>query len=205
MNKAVFLDKDGTLINDVPYNINPDVISLMPNAAAGVKLLQDSGYIPVIVSNQSGIALGYFSEADLIGVTAKIRSLLGEEGVEVHGFYYCPHAAEGIIEPYAHACSCRKPFPGMLLAAARHFALSLTDSWMIGDILDDIEAGKRAGCRTILINNGHETEWRMDGHRRPDYMTADLKEAAGIIIDAQASPGKEVSENIAENVSDGHL
>lgn len=182
MNKAVFLDKDGTLIRNIPYNVNPDLISLMPNAAAGVKLLQDRGYVPIIVSNQSGVALGYFTEADLIGVTAKIRLLLGEEGITVHGFYYCPHFAEGIVQPYAYACNCRKPLPGMLLAAARHFTISLADSWMIGDILDDIEAGKKAGCHTILVNNGNETEWELTETRKPDYMTADLKEAADIIL-----------------------
>jgi D-glycero-D-manno-heptose 1,7-bisphosphate phosphatase len=86
------------------------------------------------------------------------------------------------VEPYAFACSCRKPLPGLLLAAARDFAISLPDSWMIGDILNDMEAGKRAGCRTILVNNGNETEWRLDEFRKPDHMVEDLKEAAGIIL-----------------------
>jgi D-glycero-D-manno-heptose 1,7-bisphosphate phosphatase len=181
MNKAVFLDKDGTLIRDIPYNTDPDLICLMPEAAEGIRSMQANGYIPIVISNQSGVALGYFTEADLIGVTARIRELLDDAGVHISGFYYCPHAAEGTVKPYAHDCSCRKPLPGLLLAAARHFDISLSGSWMIGDILDDMEAGKRAGCRTILLNNGNETKWLLNGLRRPDYMVPDLKEAARII------------------------
>lgn len=197
-NKAIFLDKDGTLIKDIPYNTDPALISLMPNAAKGIAALQSGGYLPIVVSNQSGVALGYFTEADLIGVSEKIRTLLETEGVKIHGWYYCPHAAEGKIQPYVHLCNCRKPLPGLLLSAARHFMISLAESWMIGDILDDIEAGKRAGCRTILLDIGNETEWRLNEWRQPDYVAQDLAEAAAIIL----SSGEKEPESPGENRKD---
>ena len=90
----------------------------------------------------------------------RLAELLADFGVPLRGFFYCPHHPEGIVARYAVNCSCRKPEPGMIRAAAREYGVSLTDSWLVGDILDDVEAGRRAGCRTVLLNNGHETIWR---------------------------------------------
>jgi D-glycero-D-manno-heptose 1,7-bisphosphate phosphatase len=181
-NKAIFLDKDGTLIRDIPYNADPSLIRLLPNAGEGLRRLQAAGYVLILISNQSGVAHGYFSEADLAPITSRICTLLAAEGVSLRGAYYCPHAVNGTVEPYACECSCRKPRPGLLLRAARDFNIARAASWMIGDILDDVEAGKRAGCGTILLDNGHETEWRAGEGREPDHRAADLKEAAGVIL-----------------------
>jgi histidinol-phosphate phosphatase family protein len=164
MNKAIFIDKDGTLIEDIPYNINPDVIKLQAGAARCLKELAHHGFIFVIVSNQSGLARGYFSQEELQIALWKIKELLQEKGVVIAGTYFCPHLPESIP-----ACECRKPKPGMIFQAAQELNIYLPGSWMIGDILDDIEAGNRAGCRSILINNGNETQWLTGQNRTPTF------------------------------------
>jgi histidinol-phosphate phosphatase family protein len=185
--RAIFLDKDGTLVEDVPYNVDPACIRLMPRAIPGLTALHAAGYRLVVVSNQSGVARGYFAEEALTGVERRIRELLGEIGVPLAGFYYCPHHPEGIHSRYAMACLCRKPNPGLLLQAAADHGIDLRQSWLIGDILDDVEAGRRAGCKTVLLDNGHETEWVLSPLRQPHHVAADLGEAAQIILHAPGS------------------
>ncbi len=183
MRPAVFLDKDGTLVEDVPYNVDPALVRLTPGAAEGLRRLHRLGYMLVVVSNQSGVARGYFPEAALGGVQARLRELLAEAGAALDGFYYCPHLPDGLVPEYAVACDCRKPGTGLLRRAAEEHELDLGASWLIGDILDDVEAGRRAGCRTILIDCGNETEWTVTPDRVPDYLAADLAQAACIIRD----------------------
>src|SRR4051812_8537634 len=113
-NRAVFLDKDGTLIEDVPYNVDPARIRLSAGCADGLRSLAGAGYRLLVISNQSGVARGYFAEEALQGVQRRLRELLGELGVALAGFYYCPHHPEGKVPPYARRCSCRKPEPGLL-------------------------------------------------------------------------------------------
>ncbi len=181
--KAVFLDKDGTLVKDVPYNVDPARIELMPGAAQGLRMLQNAGYRLIIVSNQSGVARGYFAEQALVPVEERLRGLLGDAGVSLDGFYYCPHHPQGSVAQYTLSCLCRKPAPGLLLQAAQELDLTLHSSWMIGDILDDVEAGRRAGCRTILLDNGNETEWVLSPLRQPDHIAREFIQAAYIILD----------------------
>ncbi len=185
MNKAIFIDKDGTLIKDVPYNVNPELIFLNDNVVEALAILRSNGYMLILVSNQDGIARGYFDKYDLMNVSSRIIELLAEEGVYLDAYYYCPHHPDGSIPELSVPCNCRKPAPGMLLMAAREHDLDLSQSWMIGDILDDMEAGKRAGCKTIFYNNGNETVWEMNSFRKPDYVIADLIEAAEIIYAKQ--------------------
>jgi len=180
--KAVFVDKDGTLITNLPYNANPAYISLEPGAASGLRLLTSEGYMPVIVSNQSGIAQGFFKEERLEDVHHKINALLDDEGVSINYFYFCPHHPEGIVKRYSQVCNCRKPRPGLLFEAASDLNIDLSQSWMIGDILHDVEAGNHAGCRSILIDAGNETEWDVSGIRRPAFIASDLDEAARFIV-----------------------
>lgn len=179
--KAVFLDKDGTLIENVPYNVDPALIRLTDEALEGLRLLQAGCYKLIVVSNQSGIARGLFKEEDLLPVEERLHQLLSEGCVSLDGFYYCPHHAGGVVRQYAQDCTCRKPNPGMLFRAADEHHVNLTASWLLGDILDDIEAGNRAGCRTILVDNGNETEWRLTTHRRPDFIVKNLFVAAYLI------------------------
>ena len=186
MNKAIFLDKDGTLVEDVPYNVEPQKIRLCAGAAAGVRSLYQAGYQIFIITNQSGIALNYFPETALVEVHQHLQSVLAANGVPLSGFYYCPHHPDGSVSGYAVACECRKPKPGLLMQAAQEHQINLSQSWMIGDILNDVEAGRLAGCRTILIDNGNETEWELSRQRLPHHLVADLVEAARVIaaIDA---------------------
>jgi D-glycero-D-manno-heptose 1,7-bisphosphate phosphatase len=180
--RAIFLDKDGTLVHDVPYNIDPARVTLTPNAIDGLRLLQDAGYLLVVVTNQAGIAKGFFSARDWAHMQAHLARLFACQGIRISGFYCCPHHPQGSVMQFTTHCACRKPSPGMLLQAAFEHGIDLKNSWMIGDILHDVEAGSRAGCRTVLIDNGNETEWEMTSHRMPDMVTSDLFEAAQAII-----------------------
>ena len=179
---AVFIDKDGTLVEDVPYNVDPALIRLGPGAVDGLRLLHAAGYPLIVISNQSGVARGYFEETALVAVEARLRELLGEIGVPLAGFYYCPHHPDGSVAEYAVACKCRKPRPGMLVRAAREHDIDLARSWFVGDILHDVEAAHRAGCRAVLLDNGHETEWELSAVRTPDVLVRDLAEAARAIV-----------------------
>ena len=182
--RAVFLDKDGTLIVDVPYNVDPGLIVLAPGARTGLPRLAEAGYRFVVVTNQSGVARGRFGVEALGPVEARLRALLGEFNVELAGFLFCPHHPGGSVPAYSRACECRKPAPGMLIEAARTLGIDLTRSWLIGDILNDVEAGHRAGCRAVLIDNGNETEWAPGPGRTPAYRACDLDDAARFILQA---------------------
>ena len=196
--RAVFLDKDGTLIEDVPYNVDPARIRLAACAPQGLRRLHEAGYLIVVVSNQSGVARGLFPERGLRGVEARLRELLAEHDVPLAGFYYCPHHPEGVVAQYAVECDCRKPAPGMILRAARDLHLDLARSWFIGDILNDVEAGRRAGCRTILLDNGNETEWELSRERLPDCVVSDIRDAAGVILSSRAAPNRPNDDELPE-------
>ena len=179
--KAIFLDKDGTLVDDIAYNIDPRRVTLCSGAGAALRLLARLDYRFIVVSNQDGVAHGHFGEEDLDGVHHRLSDLLFREQLTLDGFYYCPHHPEGRIKMYSVNCMCRKPMPGMLVRAAREHDIDLHASWMIGDILHDVEAGNRAGCRTVLIDSGNETEWQLGHHRLPSRVVADIYSAAVII------------------------
>jgi D-glycero-D-manno-heptose 1,7-bisphosphate phosphatase len=186
--RAIFLDKDGTLIENVPYNVDPDRVRLLPGAEEALRSLHASGFLLIVVSNQSGVARGYFGEEALGPVHLRLRALLARAGVPLAGFYYCPHHPDGRVPCYSVSCDCRKPQPGMLLRAAREHGIDLSRSWLIGDILDDVEAGRRAGCAALLLDNGGETEWRCGPKRRPTRIAKDLSEAARLIAGRGATP-----------------
>jgi D,D-heptose 1,7-bisphosphate phosphatase len=179
--KAVFLDKDGTLVDDLPYNVEPRRITLSPGAGAALRLLSRLDYRLFVVTNQAGIAFGRFCEAAMEPVADRLRDLLFREQLTLDGLYYCPHHPDGSVPAYALDCHCRKPMPGLLLKAAHEHGIDLRSSWMIGDILHDVEAGNRAGCRTVLLDNGNETEWRLGPRRIPTRMAPDLYTAAVMI------------------------
>ncbi|GAB3445339.1 HAD family hydrolase [Massilia solisilvae] len=179
--KAIFLDKDGTLVENVPYNVEPRQIMLANGAGPALRLLSRLDYRFYVVSNQDGIAHGRFEEVAMERVRDRLTDLLFRENLSLDGFYFCPHHPDGKVPGYAVLCSCRKPMPGMLLKAAQEHDIDLASSWMVGDILHDIEAGNRAGCRTLLIDNGNETEWRLGPGRIPTRMAPDLYTAAVLI------------------------
>ncbi|MFA5039243.1 MAG: HAD family hydrolase [Candidatus Omnitrophota bacterium] len=181
---AVFLDKDGTLVENVENNAEPGLVEFYPDVWPALHLLQKNGFGLVIATNQPGIGQGYFTEEDILSVSHFIRTAFFEQGLRLDGFYYCPHHPDALDHRYKKNCICRKPAPGLLLTAASELNIDLAASWMIGDILDDIEAGKAAGCRTILLDNGNESQWVYEEKRIPDFISPTLMEAA-LLIDAQ--------------------
>ncbi|HEY3597038.1 MAG TPA: HAD family hydrolase [Paraburkholderia sp.] len=180
--RAVFLDKDGTVLDDVPYNVDPSEMRFAPGARAALELLAVYPYKLIVVSNQGGAARGRFAIDALDAVGQQLRAMFASCGATLDGFYWCPHDPRGHVAPYACACACRKPAPGMLLLAARERRIDLRASWLVGDILDDVEAGNRAGCRTILLDNGNETECRKGPRRSPTAYANDLHVAARLIV-----------------------
>ncbi len=186
MNKAIFIDKDGTLIPDIPYNVDPEKIILNEGVIEGLKLLKAQGYVFIMISNQSGVARGYFEEEALINVKNKVQQLL-EPDIRFKDFYWSFNHPQGTVKKYAVACNFRKPKPGMILQAAEEHQIDLENSWMIGDILNDVEAGKRAGCQTVLIDNGNETEWIAGEYRTPDYKAKNFFQAAIYITDVHST------------------
>jgi histidinol-phosphate phosphatase family protein len=181
---AIFLDKDGTLVEDVPYNVDPARLVFTRDAIEGLRLLQGAGFALVVITNQPGIALGLFDPQALDRLRDGLVERLQDHGVRLDGFHACPHApgADG----RSLTCSCRKPAPGLLLQAAQTHRLDLHRSWMVGDILHDVEAGGRAGCRTVLLDVGHETEWQPGPMRTPHHRCSTLLEAAEAILGAGA-------------------
>ncbi|QHS57522.1 HAD family hydrolase [Mucilaginibacter sp. 14171R-50] len=182
MNKAIFFDKDGTLIPDIPYNVDPEKITLEDKVTEGLQKLQYEGFKLIIISNQSGVARGYFAEDKLLAVANRMEELFTINNLKLDGFYYCPHHPQGSVPGYDKECDCRKPAPGMLLRAAADHRISLNDSWMIGDILNDVEAGNRAGCNTVLIDNGNETEWIEGPYRKPTIVCQTINQAANLLL-----------------------
>ena len=188
---AIFLDKDGTLVEDVPYNVDPEQMRFAPGAREGLQALARCGLPLIVVSNQSGIALGRFDEVALDAVHLRLAEMFDDAGADLADFYYCPHHPDGTVRKYAVACDCRKPASGLFEQAARERRVALDQSWMIGDILHDIEAGRRVGCQTILIDNGNETEWQLTPERTPHFRCPDFAAAARVVCEqlalAQAS------------------
>jgi D-glycero-D-manno-heptose 1,7-bisphosphate phosphatase len=182
MRRVVFLDKDGTLVEDEPPNIDTSRVHFYPDVFPALRLLARAGFALVIVTNQNGIAQGRCEESDIHRMLTYFRDRFADERLTLDGFYYCPHDADGVIAPYAVPCLCRKPRPGLLMRARRDLDIDMTQSWMVGDILHDVEAGRWAGCRTVLINNGHETEWRLTETRWPDHIAETMLKAAQLIV-----------------------
>lgn len=180
---VVFLDKDGTLIEDLPYNVDPDRIRLAPGAARAIGRFGAAGLDLVVATNQSGVARGYFTERDLDRVEEHLRGVIQAAGARLAGFYACPHLPEG-TGPYAVECACRKPEPGLLLRACRELGVDPGESWFIGDTWMDVAAGRAAGCRTILVGPEYRTAPHLPADRRPDHAVRDLAQAAAIVVAA---------------------
>lgn len=182
MNRAVFFDKDGTLIENVPYNIKLDLMRLKRGAKEIVAKLKNAGYKIFVISNQSGIARGFFKAEDLTQVWLKLNELCE---TEFDGFYFCPHLVNGAVADFSVDCECRKPKSGMLKQAAREHNTDLENSWMIGDTLIDAQAGNDAKCKTILLretNANYETPV-FNEFNKPRFTVENLDEAAQIIIE----------------------
>ena len=191
MTKAVFLDRDGT-INEIIYYPDQGIVDspftaeqfkLLPGVGEAIKILNQNGFKVIIASNQPGIAKGHFSIDTFEKIREKMRTKLAEHGARLDAEYYCLHHPEAKIEEYRVNCECRKPKPGLLLKAAAEFDIDLGESWMVGDGLTDIEAGKSVGCKTILIGRMKCELCRlMDEKNTPGYIVKSLYNAVVDVI-----------------------
>jgi D-glycero-D-manno-heptose 1,7-bisphosphate phosphatase len=180
-NKAIFLDRDNTIIEDPGYINNPDQVKLLDGAPEALNSLKALGYKLVVVSNQSGVARGIVTEETLGQIHKRLEQLLAEKGVSLDRIYYCPFHIDGVIPRYRKDSDWRKPNPGMLLAAGKDLDIDLRESWMVGDTTGDIEAGARAGCRTIMLAGRTHEQKLQPGAPAPDYKAVNLKEVVNII------------------------
>ena len=191
--KAVFLDQGGTLVADLPEAIHaarqegasaatdPRRMVLCCGAGPALRLLSRLDYRLFAVGGHDDVAFGRAAPSAMEAVADRLHDLVFRERLALDGVYGCPHHPDGSVAPFATRCHCRVPKPGLLLQAAQEHGIDLRASWMIGDLLHDIEAGNRAGCRTILLDNGNETEWRLGPRRIPTRMAPDLFTAALLI------------------------
>jgi D-glycero-D-manno-heptose 1,7-bisphosphate phosphatase len=193
MTSAIFIDKDGTLVENVPHNVDPRKIRLIPGVAEGLKALARTNFSLFVVTNQPGLAHGYFTVAQFETMMSSIEKTFSDNQCRLSGVYVCPHDKNGRSPRFSRICDCQKPKPGLLHRAAEDHQLDLTQSWMIGDILNDVEAGRRAGCRTILIDRGNETEWKWSPWRRPDYVAQRFDDAVDLIFWEEARKAKYAS------------
>lgn len=183
--RAIFLDRDDTLIEDPGYISSPDQVKLLDGAAEALVKLKDLGYKLIVVSNQSAIARGIVSEKTLNKIHDRLKQMLAEKNAFLDGIYYCPYHPEGVVPKYRKESNDRKPNPGMLLTAAKDMDIDLSQSWCIGNSSRDIEAGQRAGCKTILIDvpshlKHSDSDLKLKGII-PDYQGVNLREAVNII------------------------
>jgi D-glycero-D-manno-heptose 1,7-bisphosphate phosphatase len=170
--RFVLLDRDGTINRERHYLSEPEQIELCPNAGQGLRRMLELGLGLVVVTNQSGISRGYFDELMLRVIHDRLRYLLRQQGVLLHGVYHCPHGPDA-------RCECRKPEPGMAERAAKEFGFELSESFMIGDKACDIELGRAVAATTILVRTGYGAESEKDTNA--DFVVDDLLEAAQVI------------------------
>ena len=179
---AVFLDRDGTIVREVDYLRSARDLRLMPGAAEAIRRLNRAGYAVVIATNQSGIARGLLTEDDLKEIHGTLIQRLAKRAARIDAIYYCPHHPEALVERYRRRCRCRKPQAGMLARAARDLKLDLARSVAVGDSARDVEAGRRAGCRTVLVRTGYGAKAEADLAQPPDHIASNLSEAASWIV-----------------------
>jgi D-glycero-D-manno-heptose 1,7-bisphosphate phosphatase len=183
---AVFLDRDGTVNEQMGYINHISRFHLLPDAARAIKLLNDSAVPVIVVSNQSGLARGYFPEELLDEVHAKMDALLAQEGAKIDGLYFCPHHPEAKEKKYRQACNCRKPKTGMLLQAAEELNLDLARSFLVGDRWSDIKCAHQAGCTPVLVLTGYgKGDYRYigpDQEIQPAYVAENLLESVEWIL-----------------------
>jgi len=190
MNRAVFLDRDGTLIQDLDYICDFSQVGFFPFAPAAVRALNRAGFLVIVVSNQSAVARGICSEEQVLRLHKRLRAYFNRRRAAIAAFYFCPFLVDAKVAAYRQDSPLRKPAPGMLLQAALDFDLDLGRSFMVGDKADDIEAGKRAGCRTLLVRTGKGRESEAGlaaAGPKPDRVVDDLAEAARAIASLAAA------------------
>ncbi len=186
---AIFMDRDGTITEEMGYLKDPQKLRLIPRSAGAIKLLNERRIPVIVVSNQSGVARGYFTEETVKKTNRKFKGLLKEKVAYLDGIYYCPHHPEFGPPRYKKNCNCRKPKPGMLEKAARRFNLDLKKSYVIGDKVEDIELARNVGAKGILVLTGYGE--RSKKKVKSDYVAKNLYQAAEWIlkeVDSEQAP-----------------
>ena len=190
MRRAIFMDRDGTLCEEVGYVNHLSRCRLLPRSLEAVRLINQAGFLAIVATNQSGVARGYFRESLVEEVHARLRGWAAEGGARLDALYYCPHHPSEGAPPYRAACDCRKPRPGMLLRAAREHAIDLPASYMIGDSLADLGAAAAAGVPAVQVLTGYGRgirEHQRDRYREePLHIAEDLLQAVRFILEREA-------------------
>ena len=188
MNKAVFLDRDGTLNSDSSYINKVEDFEFYPYTVKALSMIKKNGYLLIVISNQSGVGRGFIRESELDKINTKMQKALEIESAKLDAIYYCFFYENAVEDKYRKNQDDRKPSPGMILKAARKFDISLKESYMIGDRESDILAGKNAGCKTVLVKTGDglktiEKIQTADDSTEPDFVFDSILEAAEFIAD----------------------
>lgn len=188
-NSAIFLDRDGTINDEVGYLDSADKLRIIPAAFKAVRLINSSGMKAVVITNQAGVAKGLFTEEFVREINEQIQSALLAQGALIDRFYFCPHHPTEGIDPYRLICNCRKPEPGLLLQAAVDLNIDLARSYFIGDRLRDVETAHRAGAKGVLVMTGYGQDLmqksgpdRANELNQPDYIAQDILEAVHWIL-----------------------
>ncbi|HEY0377014.1 MAG TPA: HAD family hydrolase [Pyrinomonadaceae bacterium] len=184
--RAVFMDRDGTISEEVGYVNHPSRYRVFPYSAEAVRLLNEAGWLAILVTNQAGVARGYFTEDVITAVHGVLETELARGGARLDAVYYCAHHPTVGEPPYRLDCDCRKPKPGLITRAARDFDVDLAQSWMVGDRSSDVELAHNAGTRSAFVLSGYgrgEWEYQRPGWKRqPDLVAEDLLEAVKKIV-----------------------
>ncbi len=186
--RAVFLDRDGTISVEIGYIDNADDLEIIPGSFEGLKKLQESGFKLIVITNQSGVARGYFEESMVHEINNRLIGVLNASGVKIDAVYFCPHHPDKAdIEKYSKKCDCRKPGIKLVTQAVEDLNISLDGSIFIGDKISDIKCGQNAKLRTILVRTGYGEEEEQKilkdcSIKAPDFTADDLSDAANWII-----------------------
>lgn len=187
---AIFFDRDGTLIEEVGYLHRPDQVVFISDAIPAMQMLQSAGYFLIIISNQSGVARGYYTENDILNVHQYMDQFLRKEGIVINGFYYCPHHPDAKVEQYKIDCNCRKPATGMIRQAETDLKINLNGSFMIGDKISDVQCALNAGINPILVLTGYGNEelalLRSDPNMKCTPVVKSIGEASELIVKYRA-------------------
>ena len=190
--RCVFLDRDGVIVEDRGLLVQVDDFRLLPGVPEALRRLHETGFALVVVSNQAVVARGLLTETEVMELNSALEDLLLAEGAApLDGFYFCPHHPAAYLPAYRIECPCRKPRPGLLLRASQELGLDLGASFMVGDRPSDLQAGRRAGCRSIWVQSGRhadppiETPEILEADPPADFICGSLLEAANWILEVR--------------------